>query len=247
MPKKDQKETENLSQYEDMYNKLSDYEENIHKKNQKRIRIGLRCVVIIPLFFMFLLFLTNSNKVIFLILWIVSLFAISAYLIFVEYTDYQLQEKMNLVANRDKEVSHLLSEDVDQFEEKIRIAKEQAKDLIGNALTELSSASETKSVKLIEEVQIDETKENEAEELLTKEDVTEEDEIEENVTEEIETIIEEVKVKEKDKKDKDKKKASKKDKSKAKNKDKKKANNKKDKNKKDKKDKDKKKHKKGDK
>ena len=44
--------------------------------------------------FLFLLFVTESSKVIFLILWIVSLFVIASYLIVVEYMDYNLQEKI---------------------------------------------------------------------------------------------------------------------------------------------------------
>ncbi len=45
--------------------------------------------------FLFLLFWTESNKVVFLILWIVSLFLLAAYLILVEYMDYNLQEKLS--------------------------------------------------------------------------------------------------------------------------------------------------------
>lgn len=81
--------------YEQMYEMLIDYERKIHEKNQKRIKIGLKCILIIPLIFLILLFWTNSNKVIFLILWIVSLFCIAVYLLFVEYMDFYLQEKLN--------------------------------------------------------------------------------------------------------------------------------------------------------
>ena len=81
--------------YEQMYELLLDYEQKAHEKNQKRIRIGLRCILIIPWIFLALLFWTNSNKVIFLILWIVSLFCIAAYLLSVEYMDFYLQEKLD--------------------------------------------------------------------------------------------------------------------------------------------------------
>ena len=71
----------------EMYDKLVGYEKTIHEQNQKRIKIGLRCIYIIPLFF--------------LVLWIVSLFAIAVYLIGVEYVDYKLQEKMNEISGCD--------------------------------------------------------------------------------------------------------------------------------------------------
>lgn len=85
---------EKKEKYEQMYEMLLDYEQKIHEKNQKRIKIGLKCILIIPLIFLVLLFWTNSNKVIFLILWIVSLFCIAVYLLSVEYMDFYLQEKL---------------------------------------------------------------------------------------------------------------------------------------------------------
>ena len=86
----------------EMYDKLVGYEKTIHEQNQKRIKIGLRCIYIIPLFFLVLLMIVPvSSKIIFLVLWIVSLFAIAVYLIGVEYVDYKLQEKMNEISGCD--------------------------------------------------------------------------------------------------------------------------------------------------
>lgn len=42
---------EKKEDYEKLYDMLLGYEQEIHKKNQKRIRIGLRCLIIIPLIF----------------------------------------------------------------------------------------------------------------------------------------------------------------------------------------------------
>ena len=86
----------------EMYDKLVGYEKTIHEQNQKRIKIGLRCIYIIPLFFLVLLMIVpDSSKIIFLVLWIVSLFAIAVYLIGVEDVDYKLQEKMNEISGCD--------------------------------------------------------------------------------------------------------------------------------------------------
>lgn len=86
----------------EMYDKLVGYEKTIHEQNQKRIKIGLMCIYIIPLFFLVLLMIVpDSSKIIFLVLWIVSLFAIAVYLIGVEYVDYKLQEKMNEISGCD--------------------------------------------------------------------------------------------------------------------------------------------------
>ncbi len=104
--------------FREMYGKLMDYQNSIHERNQKRIKIGLRCIYIIPAIFLFLLFLTDSSKIVFLVLWIASLFGIAIYLICVEYYDYNLQEKMNEISGR-KDASPEALIDVDDMEEKI--------------------------------------------------------------------------------------------------------------------------------
>ena len=114
---------EEKSKYEEMYGKLVAYEQNIHLQNQKRIKIGLKCIAIIPLIFLILLFWTDSNKVIFLILWIVSLFALAIYLILVEYVDYNLQENLNeLRDEEDGTVDVLMGKQLDEVEGNIKNA-----------------------------------------------------------------------------------------------------------------------------
>ncbi len=83
--------------YEEMYSKLTSYETKIHAQNKRRIKVGLRLLWIIPVIFFVLMFITGSSKLIFLVLWIVSLFMLATYLIYVEYSDYKLREQMNEV------------------------------------------------------------------------------------------------------------------------------------------------------
>lgn len=111
--------TKNLDekQFKQMYEKLMSYENMIHERNQRRIRIGLRCIYIIPLIFLILLFVTDSSKIVFLVLWIASLFGIAIYLVGVEYIDYTLQEKMNEVSGREKTIDTLIS--VEQVQNKV--------------------------------------------------------------------------------------------------------------------------------
>lgn len=113
---------EKKEKYEQMYEMLVAYERKIHEKNQKRIRIGLKCILIIPLIFLILLFWTESNKVVFLILWIVSLFALAAYLILVEYMDYNLQEKLHEISDGDGEVDNLIGQEIEEVEENFKNA-----------------------------------------------------------------------------------------------------------------------------
>lgn len=114
---------EKKEDYEKLYDMLLGYEQEIHKKNQKRIRIGLRCLIIIPLIFLALLFWTESSKIVFLILWIVSLFILAGYLIFVEYSDYKLNE----ISNREQqERDALIGDGIAQVEERIRTVLQTA-------------------------------------------------------------------------------------------------------------------------
>ena len=88
---------------EQSFEKIMVYEKKIHEKNQQRIKIGIRLVIIIPLIFLTVMFKLDSSKVVFLVLWIVSLFAISLYLIVVEYMDYQMQEKLKELGIKDED------------------------------------------------------------------------------------------------------------------------------------------------
>ena len=111
--------------YEEIFQKVMDYEQALHEKNLRRIKIGLKCIWIIPLIFLVLLFWTGSNKVIFLILWIVSLFAISIYLITVEYMDYNLQEKIMELKGEKGEIETVAPADFDRAVQLLRDTRER--------------------------------------------------------------------------------------------------------------------------
>lgn len=110
-----------LNHYRQLFQQLVEEEERLHADNQKRIKAGIHCLIWIPMIFMVLLFLTESEKVIFLILWIASLFLIAAYLIYVEYLDFKAQER--LCGYRENEGaglnSNLIGSDMEAFEETV--------------------------------------------------------------------------------------------------------------------------------
>ena len=81
-------------EYKEMYEKFINYEQDLHLENQKRIRIGLKVNIILPLFFLIMSFAISEGKLVFLVLWILSLFGIAFYLIYVEYSDYKMMEQM---------------------------------------------------------------------------------------------------------------------------------------------------------
>lgn len=106
--------------YRKAYNMVIEYEKEAHRKNQKRIAVGLKLIIIIPLIFLALLFFTGSSKVIFLILWIVSLFVLAAYLITVEYMDYNLMERMAKLRGQDEDMENYDLIGNDAIENRIR-------------------------------------------------------------------------------------------------------------------------------
>ena len=86
---------ESEKKYQEIYEKYKQYENAAHERNQKKIRVGLKVNIFLPMIFLVVSFITSSSKLIFLILWIASLFGIAFYLIYVEYTDYKMQERIH--------------------------------------------------------------------------------------------------------------------------------------------------------
>lgn len=146
---------EKKENYEELYGKLVAYEEEIHRKNQKRIKIGLKCLFIIPPVFLVLLFLTGSSKTVFLILWIVSLFILAGYLIFIEYIDDKLQQKMNEISNGERnEREALIGENVEQMEKKLRTViqnVEAAQKLERDTITDTEGTTDKSTEEMKEE------------------------------------------------------------------------------------------------
>lgn len=85
------------SQYEKMYNDLVAGLEKMHRKNVKRTSSALKSLLIVPTFFLIMLFLTQGSKTIFLVLWIASMFIIAGVLIVIEYQDYLLRQMFTQV------------------------------------------------------------------------------------------------------------------------------------------------------
>lgn len=83
-----------MKDYEKFYYEYISELRDKHEANVSRIRLGIRINLILPLAFLILSFTIGGSRFIFLMLWIVSLFGIAAYLIFVEYTDFELQQKL---------------------------------------------------------------------------------------------------------------------------------------------------------
>ena len=90
--------------YQKLYDRLLEEVGALHRANQHRIRSGLRALLAGTVGLMLLMFLADGNKVFTLMLWILSMFAVAAYLIAVEYMDYELQKKLRDIAQLQEDV-----------------------------------------------------------------------------------------------------------------------------------------------
>lgn len=93
--------------YSQLYQALLQEVLQFHSGNQRRIRKGMLSLLLVPLAFLVLLFLSDGSRVIFLLLWIVSMFGIAAYLIAVEYVDYEMQNKVKEITQKEVELDQL--------------------------------------------------------------------------------------------------------------------------------------------
>ena len=93
--------------YSQLYQALLQEVLQFHSGNQRRIRKGMLSLLLVPLVFLVLLFLSEGSRVIFLLLWIVSMFGIAAYLIAVEYIDYEMQNKVKRITKKEVELDQL--------------------------------------------------------------------------------------------------------------------------------------------
>ncbi len=123
--------------YKKAFEKYVDYQQDLHVKNQKRIQTGLKVNILLPLVFLILCFLTQGSKLVFLLLWIGSLFGIAAYLMYVEFMDYKLQEQLKdylendsletnvLIGKKVNRAEAIVSTTMDKLDEKLEEKKEE--------------------------------------------------------------------------------------------------------------------------
>ena len=90
--------------YQQLYGRLLDEVKLLHERIKVGIRQGLKMLIIVPLLFMVVMFLTHGSKGIFLVLWIVSTFVIAAFLIALEYVDHGIQKRLEEITGMENEL-----------------------------------------------------------------------------------------------------------------------------------------------
>lgn len=134
----------NEKKMEILYGKFIDYQQEIHQRNQKKIRIGLKINILLPLVFLVTSFLTDRSKLVFLVLWIVSLFGIAFYLLYVEYTDFMLQEQLKVfgIMEEEAETQALIGDEVIQGIDDINNVRQEVKNVQREMVKDLKEKRE---------------------------------------------------------------------------------------------------------
>lgn len=94
--------------YEALYNELLERGEQLHEGNKRRIRRGLMLLIILPFVLEFIRWMTDSDKIVFLIIWILIMFVLCAYLISIEYLDSTIENTLRDVTDTEADFDGLL-------------------------------------------------------------------------------------------------------------------------------------------
>lgn len=85
-----------------LYAKLLIFAEELHMGNKRRIRNGFISLAVLPVLLIIIRLLTDSSRVVFLLIWILTMFVAASFLIFVAYVDRQLQDTLNELSESEK-------------------------------------------------------------------------------------------------------------------------------------------------
>ena len=94
--------------YEELYGRLLDRGMALHENNRKRIKAGLIFLAVFTVLMILIRMITDSDRVVFMILWVIGMFAASIYLISVEYIDDSIRKTLEDVSEREADFGELL-------------------------------------------------------------------------------------------------------------------------------------------
>ena len=71
------------------YHDLTSYAQKVHEKKKKRVKASGIVLIVLPVVLGLIRWMTDSDKIVFLVIWVNCMFAISAYLVSIEYVDHK--------------------------------------------------------------------------------------------------------------------------------------------------------------
>ena len=94
--------------HENHYKDLDSYMKEIHEKNKKRIKTSGIVLLLLPIVLGLIRFMTDSDKTVFLIIWVFCMFILAAYLVSVDYLDNVIYKKLKDMTDGREELDGLL-------------------------------------------------------------------------------------------------------------------------------------------
>lgn len=128
--------------YSQLYERLMEQVKQQHTANQQRIRKGLWSLPCVTVLFLLLVMLTDGSRTIILLLWIAAVFALAAYLISVEYADYEMQKKLAEVTQLEQELGGLMDINTERLRRRLGFSAQQH-----DAIAEESTAEGATQIK----------------------------------------------------------------------------------------------------
>ena len=129
------------NRYEELYTQLLERGMDLHANNKKRIRTGLILLLLLPVILGIILKVTESDKIVFLLIWVFCMFVICIYLISIEYIDDSVRKTLEEVTEREADFDELLV-DSEKLEERIAARREGLRERIRQLREEKASGSE---------------------------------------------------------------------------------------------------------
>lgn len=91
------------------YDSFVSYAEELHEKNRKRVKASGILMIVLPVVLGLIRWMTDSDKTVFLIIWVLCMFILSAYLVSIEYMDHVLYKKLSGLTGNDEEYDSLVN------------------------------------------------------------------------------------------------------------------------------------------
>ena len=87
--------------YEDSYNWLLSFAQKVNAGNKKRMKICVVLLILLPFIIDGIRVLTDSDKIVFLLIWVVSTTLVCVYMIGLEYVNDSVQKKLDELTPRE--------------------------------------------------------------------------------------------------------------------------------------------------
>ena len=137
--------------YEELFNKLLERGEILHASNRKRIRIGLIFLAVFTVGMILIRYMTESDRATFLIIWVIGMFAISIYLIAIEYIDNSIERTLEDVTERDTGWGELIPDSEamrDLIQDRVQDRREEIEERLEDRRVELEERIQSRRSEL---------------------------------------------------------------------------------------------------